>query len=331
MSLTEVTLAIEIGGSHTSFGLVDIKGNCFVESKVPAKPNEAPESLFDRLFNKFKKIYRENSDKYELLGIGVGAPSANYYKGTVEYSANLNWSYVNIVDLVKNYYNLPTVITNDANAAALGEMKFGAAKGMKNFIQLTLNKGFGCGIVVDGNIVYGNDGFAGEVGHTIVEKNGRSCGCGRKGCLETYVSTSGLIRTFYELLSQLNEVSVLKEFPPEEVTAKLIYNAARNGDKLAITAFEYTGKILGEALANAVAYLNPEAIILSEGLAMAGELLVTPTKYHMEKNILNLFKDKVQILLSGITKGDAALLGASALIWHEIQKVNKDYHAGIKI
>ena len=323
MSITEVTLAIEIGVNHTSFGLVDITGNCFIESKIPTKANESPESLFDRLFNRFKRIYRENSDKYELLGIGIAAPSANYYKGTVEHSSNLNWGYVNIVELVKRYYDLPTVITNDANAAALGEMKFGVAKEMKNFIQLTLNKGFGSGIVVDGNIVYGSEGFAGEIGHTIVEKNGRSCGCGRRGCLETYVSTSGLIRTFYELLSQLNEVSVLKEFPPEEVTAKLIYNAAKNGDKLAITTFEYTGEILGEVLANAVAYLNPEAIILSEGLAKAGDLLVNPTKLSMEKNMLSLFKDKVKVLVSGLAKDDVAILGASALIWHEIQKMKR--------
>ncbi len=323
MSLTEVTLAIEIGGTHTSFGLVDVKGNSFVESRIPTKPNESPESLFERLFNKFNKIYKEYSYKYKLQGIGIGAPGANYYNGTIDYSSNLNWCYVNIVEIVKKYYDLPTVITNDANAAALGEMKFGAAKGMKNFIQLTLDKGFGSGIVVDGNIVYGKDGFAGEIGHTIVEKNGRSCGCGRCGCLETYVSTSGLIRTFYELISQLNEVSVLKEFPPEEVTARLIYDAAKNGDKLANTTFEITGKILGEALANAVAYLDPEVIILSEGLAMAGDLLLTPTKINMEKNLLNIYKGKVEVLLSGLTKGNAAILGASALIWHEIQKMNK--------
>ncbi|MCX6152372.1 MAG: ROK family protein [Ignavibacteriales bacterium] len=322
MSLTEVTLGIEIGSTHTAFGLVDISGTCYVEGKIPTKANESPESLFDRLFNKFKRIYRENADKYELIGIGIGAPGANYYTGTVEFSSNLNWGYVNIVELVKNYFDLPIVITNDANAAAIGEMKFGVAKGMKNFIQLTLSKGFGSGIVVDGNLVYGSDGFAGEIGHTIVEKNGRLCGCGRKGCLETYVSTSGLIRTFYELIAQSNEVSVLKEFPPEELTAKLIYKAALNGDKLAQTVFEFTGKILGEALANAVAYLSPEAIILSEGLAMAGDLLVKPTKYHMEANMLNIFKGKTEILLSGLTKGNAAIIGACALIWHEISKTN---------
>jgi glucokinase len=218
---------------------------------------------------------------------------------------------------------LPIVIANDANAAALGEMKFGVAKKMRNFIQLTLSRGFGSGIVVNGNIVYGSDGFAGEIGHTIVEKNGRSCGCGRKGCLETYVSTGGLIRTYYELLSKSNEISVLKEFRPNELSSDLIYKAAKNGDKLAIAAFDYTGQILGEALANVVAYLSPEAIILSEGIATAGDLLLNPTKEHMEKNMLNLFKGKVEILLSGLVKGNVAILGASALIWHEIHKETK--------
>jgi glucokinase len=323
MAPKKVTLGIEIGGMNTSFGLVDISGNCFVESRIPTKPNESPESLFERLFKKFNKIYKEKSKEYELLGIGIGAPSANYYKGTVEYSSNLNWVYVNIKDMVKKYYDLPVVIANDANAAALGEMKFGVAKKMKNFIQLTLSRGFGSGIVVDGNILYGSDGFAGEIGHTIVEKNGRSCGCGRKGCLETYVSTGGLIRTYYELLSKSNEISVLKEFRPNELTSDLIYKAAINGDRLAISAFEYTGQILGEALSNVVAFLSPEAIILSEGIAAAGDLLLVPTKRHMEKNMLNLFQGKVEILLSGLVKGNVAILGASALSWHEIQKMKK--------
>lgn len=323
MGLIEVTLGIEIGSTNTTFGLVDITGKCYVQGKINSRTNESPELLFERLFAKFKKIHRENSDKYELLGIGIGAPSANYYKGTIEFSSNLNWTYVNIVDLVKTYYDLPIVLTNDANAAALGEMKFGAARGMKNFIQLTLSKGFGSGIVVDGNLVYGHDGFAGEIGHTIVVKNGRNCGCGRQGCLETYVSTAGLIRTYFELLSQLNEVSVLKVFPTEELTSKLIYNAAINGDRLALTAFERTGQILGETLANAVAYLSPQAIILSEGIAETGDLLVKPTKHYMELNMLNLFKNKVEILVSALNEGDSAILGASALVWHEIQKERK--------
>jgi len=320
MAAKKVTLGIEIGGTNTSFGLVDISGNCFVESRIPTKPNESPEALFERLFKKFNKIYKEKSSEYEVIGIGIGAPSANYYKGTVEYSSNLNWVYVNIRDIVKKYTNLPIVIANDANAAALGEMKFGVAKKMKNFIQLTLSRGFGSGIVVDGNIVYGNDGFAGEIGHTIVEKNGRSCGCGRKGCLETYVSTGGLIRTCFELLSKSNELSLIKEFPPNNLTAEIITRAAKNGDKLALNAFEFTGQVLGEALANVVAYLSPEAVILSEGLAAAGDLLLVPTKLHMEKNMLNLFQGKVEILLSGLVKGNVAILGASALSWHEIHK-----------
>ncbi|MFA7421154.1 MAG: ROK family protein [Melioribacteraceae bacterium] len=323
MAAKKVTLGIEIGGTNTSFGLVDISGNCFVESRIPTKPNESPEALFERLFKKFNKIYKEKSSEYEVIGIGIGAPSANYYKGTVEYSSNLNWVYVNIRDIVKKYTNLPIVIANDANAAALGEMKFGVAKKMKNFIQLTLSRGFGSGIVVDGNIVYGNDGFAGEIGHTIVEKNGRSCGCGRKGCLETYVSTGGLIRTCFELLSKSNELSLIKEFPPNNLTAEIITRAAKNGDKLALNAFEFTGQVLGEALANVVAYLSPEAVILSEGLAAAGDLLLVPTKFHMEKNMLNLFQGKVEILLSGLVKGNVAILGASALSWHEIHKNQK--------
>jgi glucokinase len=320
MAQKKVTLGIEIGGMNTTFGLVDISGNCFVESKIPTKLNESPEALFERLFKKIKKIFKERGSEFDLLGIGIGAPSANYYKGTVEYSSNLNWIYVNIKDMVRKYYDLPVVIANDANAAALGEMKFGVAKKMKNFIQLTLSRGFGSGIVVDGNILYGSNGFAGEIGHSIVEKNGRLCGCGRRGCLETYVSTGGLIRTYFELLSTSNEISVLKEFRPSELTSELIYKAAKNGDKLAIAVFDYTGKILGEALANVVAYLNPEAIILSEGIASAGDLLLMPTKYYMEKNMLNLFKGKVEILLSGLVKGNVAILGASALVWHEIQK-----------
>ncbi len=323
MAAKKVTLGIEIGGTNTSFGLVDISGNCFVESRIPTKPNESPEALFERLFKKFNKIYKEKSHEYEVIGIGIGAPSANYYKGTVEYSSNLNWVYVNIRDIVKKYTSLPIVIANDANAAALGEMKFGVAKKMKNFIQLTLSRGFGSGIVVDGNIVYGNDGFAGEIGHTIVERNGRSCGCGRKGCLETYVSTGGLIRTCFELLSKSNELSLIKEFPPNNLTAEIITRAAKNGDKLALNAFEFTGQVLGEALANVVAYLSPEAVILSEGLAAAGDLLLVPTKFHMEKNMLNLFQGKVEILLSGLVKGNVAILGASALSWHEIHKHQK--------
>ncbi|KUO62429.1 glucokinase [bacterium BRH_c32] len=323
MNKTEVTLGIEIGGTHTSFGLVDSSGNCHLESKILTKANESPEALFERLYTKFKKVFKNHSKELEILGVGIGAPSANYYKGTVEYSSNLNWSYVNIIDLAKKYFDFPVVITNDANAAAIGEMKYGVAKKMKNFIQLTLSRGFGSGIVVDGNILYGSDGFAGEIGHTIVEKNGRQCGCGRYGCLETYVSTGGLIRTFFELLSKTNEISVLKEFPPNKITADLIYKAARNGDKLAITAFEYTGQILGEALANAVAFLSPEAVILSEGLAMAGDLILAPTKYYMEKNMLNLFQGKVEILVSGLPKGNVAILGASALSWHEIHKNSK--------
>lgn len=323
MNSKKVTLGIEIGGTDSSFGLVDNYGNFYLEGKITSKPNESPEALFDRLFKKFFKVYKGKSKEYEIIGVGIAAPTANYHKGTIEYSSNLNWVYVNVREIVKKYFNVPIVITNDANAAALGEMKFGIAKKMKNFIQLTLSRGLGSGIVMDGNVVYGNDGFAGEIGHTIVEKNGRICGCGRKGCLETYVSIGGLVRTYYELLATSNETSVLKEVPPTDLTFELILKAAMNGDKLAIMAFDYTGQILGEALANIVAYFNPEAIILSEGLALSGDLLLTPAKIYMERNILNLFKGKVEILLSGLVKGNVAILGACALSWLEFQKNEK--------
>ncbi len=319
MKIIDVVLGVEIEGTRVSFGLIDRFGNYVTEDKIPMKAHEEPEVLFERLFKKFKDMYSAISDKYKLVGIGIAAPTANYATGTIENSSNLNWKHVNVVDIVHQYWDVSVVITNDANAAALGEIQYGAAKNFKNFIQITLGTGLGSGIVVDGNIVYGNDGFAGEIGHTTVVHDGRHCGCGRQGCLETYVSTSGIIRTVSELLAQHNDDSVLREIPPNELTSKLIYKAAINGDMVANAAFEQTGKMLGEALANAVAYLSPEAIILSEGLALAGDLLIRPAKFHMEKNVLNLFKGKVQILVSGLTKGNVAILGASALIWHELQ------------
>ncbi len=319
MATVDVVLGVEIEGTRVSFGLVDKFGNYVLEEKIPMKAHELPESLFLRLNKKFNDIYNSVSDKYKLLGIGVAAPTANYATGTIENSSNLNWKHVNVVELVQKYWDIPVVITNDANAAALGEARYGVAKNFKNFIQITLGTGLGSGIVVDGNIVYGTDGFAGEIGHTTVVRNGRHCGCGRQGCLETYVSTSGIIRTISELLAMHNDESVMREIPIHEMTSKLIYKAAINGDVVANTAFETTGQMLGEALANAVAILSPEAIILSEGLALAGDLIIRPTKFHMEKNLLNLFKGKVQILASGLTTGNVAILGACALIWHELQ------------
>ena len=318
MALINVTLGIDIGGTNTVFGLVDRSGKCYVKESIPTHAHEPAEKLLDRLFQRFYEIYKEISDNHILKGIGIGAPNGNYYRGTVENPPNLSWGQVNLVELVKQYKNVPTVLTNDANATALGEMEFGVARGMKNFVLITLGTGLGSGIVVNGEIVYGHDGFAGEIGHTIVIKNGRQCGCGRKGCLEAYASATGLKRTVFEFLSSLNVESNLRNITYRELTAKMIYNAAVENDSIALASFEFTGEILGKALANTVAHLSPEAIVLCGGLESAGDLLINPLKHYLEENLLNLYKGKVKILRSGLPHGEAAILGSSALIWHEL-------------
>ena len=317
---TEVTLGIDIGGTNTVFGFVDKEGKCVAESAVPTNKNEYASFLFSRLFEKVNEIHKGISDKYFLVGIGIGAPNANYYKGTVELPPNLNWGVVNIIEIVKQYYDLPVAITNDANAAAIGEMEFGAAKGMKDFIVITLGTGVGSGIVIDGKLVYGHDGFAGEIGHTTIYINGRQCGCGRKGCLEAYTSASGIKRTFYELLSNSKEESTLGKISFNDLTSIMIYEAAINGDKIALEAFDYTSKMLGLKLADAVAHTSPEAIFLYGGLSMAGDLIFKPTKKYMDEFALDIFKYKVKLLPSGLKNGETAVLGASALIWNEIKR-----------
>lgn len=316
----DVTLGIDIGGTNTAFGFVDRQGNCVAESSIPTNPYEAAENLFARLHLEIIKLHKQIVDKYNFIGIGIGAPNANYYKGTVEFPPNLSWGYVNVLEIVQKYFDLPSAITNDANAAAIGEMKFGAAKGMKDFIVITLGTGLGSGIVSNGELVYGEDGFAGEIGHTIFDPNGRQCGCGRKGCLETYSSASGIRRTVYELLCDSNEESELRKISFMDLTAKTISEAALNGDKIALQAFDFAGKVLGIKLADAVAHTSPEAIILFGGLAASGKLIFEPTQKYMEEYMLNIFKNKVKLIPSGLITGNTAVLGASALIWNEIDK-----------
>ncbi|MFC2085545.1 ROK family protein [Bacteroidota bacterium] len=314
-----MTLGIDIGGTNTVFGLVNFEGRCLIHDSIPTKSMDPAEDLFKRLFFEFGRIYRDYINQYKLVGIGIGAPNANYYRGTVENPPNLNWGIVDIVQLVKKYYDIPIVVTNDANAAALGELKFGVAKGMKNFIEITLGTGLGSGIVVNGNLLYGSDGFAGEMGHTTIVCDGRKCGCGKRGCLETYVSASGIVRTVFELLSDSNEASKLREITFHDLTSKEIYDAAIKGDKIAQSAFKYTGKLLGKAMADAAAYLNPEAFVLFGGLAKSGDMLIKPVKKHLENNLLRIIRGKIKILHSGLPEGYAAVLGASALIWHELK------------
>lgn len=321
--MKEVALGIDIGGTNTVFGFVDREGNCIADSSIPTNAYEEAEKLFSRLFAKVKDMLAGLSGEYKMIGIGVGAPNANYYHGTVEQPPNLSWDIVNVLDIMKKYYDVPSAITNDANAAAIGEMQFGAAKGMKDFIVITLGTGLGSGIVVNGELVYGHDGFAGEIGHTIVDPAGRQCGCGRKGCLETYASASGIRRTIYELLCNSMEQSTLRKIPFDELTSKMIYDAAVEGDKLALEAFDYTAKVLALKLVDAVAHTSPEAIILFGGLAAAGDLIFVPTKKYMEEFMLNIFKNKVKLIPSALTKGNTAVLGASALIWNELEKSKK--------
>ncbi|GAB6282491.1 MAG: ROK family protein [Ignavibacterium sp.] len=327
MDKIEVTVGIDIGGTNAAFGFVDKKGNCIASTSIPTKIEDHPlkgtfavENLFQRIFSEIDKIFSSFQDNYKLIGIGIGAPNANYYKGTVEYPPNLNWGYVNVLEIVKKFSSLPSAITNDANAAAIGEMQFGVAKGMKDFIVITLGTGLGSGIVSNGQLIYGHDGFAGEIGHTIYDINGRQCGCGRKGCLETYASSPGICRTVFELLAQSNKPSELRNYSYHNLTSKIIYDAALNSDKIAIEAFDYTGKVLGIKLADAVAHTSPEAIILFGGLANAGDLIFNPTKKYMEENLLDIFKNKVKILPSALSGGKSAILGAAALIWNELSK-----------
>lgn len=320
---SKIVVGIDIGGTNTAFGFVDRSGKLLSESSIPTHPQESAEQLLRRLEPEIKKLLSSLPTNYELAGIGIGAPNANYYKGTVELPPNLNWGIVNLVELTGKYFSVPCAITNDANAAAIGELKFGAGKNLKDFIVITLGTGVGSGIIVNGELVYGHDGFAGEIGHTIYDVDGRQCGCGRRGCLETYASANGIKRTVFELLAETNFPSVLSKISFDELTAKMISDAALSGDKIALMAFDKTAKILGIKLADTVAHTSPQAIILFGGLAKAGGLILEPTKKYMEEYMLNIFKDKVQLLPSGLENGNAAILGSAALIWNEIDKQNK--------
>jgi glucokinase len=320
MTLIDVTLGIDIGGTNTVYGYVDKDGNCLHEASIPTNGDEPAERFFERFYEAESAVFEGLKSRCRLLGIGMGAPNANYYRGTIEQPPNLKWGVVKVVQTMRKYYEVPVVLTNDANAAAIGEMVFGAAKGMKDFIVITLGTGLGSGIVANGQIICGADGFAGEIGHTIYDPAGRDCGCGRKGCLEAYASASGIRRTVGELLALRTVASELRDITPNSLTAKMISEAAQRGDAIALEAFEMTGEILGLKLADSVAHTSPEAIILFGGLAAAGDLLFLPTHRSLEKHLFPIFRNKVKLLPSGLPTGNAAVLGSSALIWNELHK-----------
>ncbi len=315
----EAVLGIDIGGTNTVFGVMEQNGNYIFKDSIPTIRQEKAEKLFTRLFDKFNK-HIKILPEIKIIGVGIGAPNANYYKGTVENPVNLNWGVVDVVNLVKKYIDLPIFITNDANIAAIGEMKFGAAKGLKNFIEITLGTGVGSGVIVNGDLVYGQDGFAGELGHVIVEKNGRKCGCGRRGCLEAYASASGIVRNAYNLLVNDNNDSKIANIPFSDLTSKIIYDFAIEGDLVAKQAFEVTGEYLGRAFADFTAIFCPEAIIIYGGIARAGDILLNPIKKHLEDNVMEIFKGKVKIIESGLSEEDIAVMGAGAFCWHKLKK-----------
>ena len=317
---TDIVLGVDIGGTNTAFGFVDKEGNLITSSTIPTISTDPLDKFFKRLFSESETLFSKIRNNYNLIGIGIGAPNANYFEGTVEQPPNLKWGTVNVVEIIKKHFSLPAAITNDANAVAIGEFQYGAAKGMKNFVVVTLGTGVGSGIFVNGELYYGKDGFAGELGHTIYDPDGRDCGCGRKGCLETYVSAGGIKKTAYELLSNSSEKSELREYKFEDLTPKIISEAAYRGDKIALKVYDFTTKILGIKLADLTAIINPEAIILFGGLTSAGDILFKATEKYMNAYLLNIFKNKVNLLPSGLSGGASAIVGAGALIWTELEK-----------
>lgn len=311
-------VGIDIGGTNTVFGIVDARGQVVASDSVKTTKHANFDDYLHDLHEGLSRLIKVNDLEDQIQGIGIGAPNGNYYTGEILNPPNLPWGpVIPLAEKVSKAFNgIPVAVTNDANAAALGEMTYGAARGMKDFIMITLGTGVGSGIVINGQLVYGSDGFAGELGHVIVKRrNGRVCGCGRTGCLETYCSATGVARTAREFLDIRTDDSLLRNLDIDAINSKDVYDAAMAGDKLAKEIYNYTGAILGEALADFVTFSSPQAIILFGGLAKSGELLMTPLREAFNKNILNIFKGKTNILMSELKEGDAAVLGASALGW----------------
>jgi glucokinase len=317
--MNKIAIGVDIGGTNTKIGLVDNRGELL--GSVSILTQEGNDTFYDFLASLEKtidKLISSISIKCEVIGMGIGAPNANYYKGTIENAANLKWKgIIKVIPALNKYYLFPTVLTNDANAAAIGEMVFGGAKNMNDFLLVTLGTGLGSGFVANGKLIYGHDGFAGELGHINVFPEGRLCGCGRKGCLETYASATGLQRTVTELLKENQQESLLRKIKAEEITSKDVYEAAVKGDKIALKAFDYTAMILGRGLADAVAITSPEAIFLFGGLVKAGDYILGPTRKYFEMYVMNNFKNKVKILPSELLDKNVAVLGAAALAWRE--------------
>ena len=313
--MQSLALGIDIGGTNTVFGIVNRRGEILVQDSMLTAGYPTVAGYIEALSEKLLSMM-DGAGRNMIAGAGVGAPNGNYYTGEVTNAVNLPWKgSIPLAKLIGEAIGLKTTITNDANAATIGEMMYGAAKGMKDFVMVTLGTGVGSGFVANGQLIYGHDGFAGELGHLIAVRDGRDCACGRKGCLETYASATGIVRTAREWLSERADDSVLRDVISVTLSARMITEAAQAGDKLALEIFDFTGKILGQCLADVVAITSPEAIILFGGLARAGALILEPVKRHMEDSMLGIYRNKVALLPSTLPDSDAAILGASALVW----------------
>jgi glucokinase len=311
-------IGMDMGGTNTVFGVVDTRGNVISKSAIKTASHPEDVNLYiNDIYVEMMKLIDTAGGIDKIKGIGIGAPNGNYYTGNIEFAPNLPWKgVIPFANLMADKFGIPAALTNDANAAAVGEMTYGAAHGMKNFIMITFGTGVGSGIVIDGKVVYGHDGFAGELGHVnVMRNNGRLCGCGRTGCLEAYASATGVARSAREILETSTKDSLLRNIPVDDITSKDVFDAAMEGDEVAKEIFSFTGKILGEAFADFVAFSAPEAIILFGGLSKAGDLIMNPIKENMEKNLLAIWKGKVKVLFSELKEADAAVLGASALAW----------------
>jgi glucokinase len=314
-----LSIGIDVGGTNTKFGIVERNGTIVQQDRMLTNEGEDVVEFIELLHQKLTPMIAKNGGLKNFAGIGIGAPNGNYYTGTIEYAPNLKWrGIIPLASMAAEKFSLPVKLTNDANAAAAGEMTYGCAKGMKHFIVITLGTGVGSGIVIDGKIVLGHDGFAGELGHTVIRPGGRlHKGTGVKGSLESYASATGVRETALEMLTQQPDVeSMLRDYTINDlITSETVYQCAIKGDKIANEIFEFTGEILGEALANFVMFSSPEAIVLFGGLTKAGDLIMRPTRQAMEANLIQIFQNKVKLMFSELKEADAAILGASALVW----------------
>ncbi len=321
MDRVEVTLGVDIGGTNTVFSFIDAAGNCYEDGRISTRGSEPAGRLLERLHGAVTTASEKLPPHFHLMGVGIGAPNVNYYKGTVEYPPNLDWEVVPLKQMAEERFKLPVAMTNDANAAAMGEKVYGAATQMTDFIVITLGTGLGSGIIIDGKLVYGADGKAGELGHWTAIPGGRLCGCGKQGCLETIASATGICRTVRLYLEEeMKEVpSLMRDLDLECLTSKDVAEAAQKGDNVALEAFRYTGEILGMKLADAITFSSPEAIFLFGGLVKSKNLIFDPARKYMEAFLPPSFRGNVKLLPSGLQDRNIAVMGAGALILDQLR------------